>query len=179
MKKVISLVILCPVLMVGIALPATAGGNFGIGGGIYYNRMLGDIDKDDFDIDEDYFSYLLSLKYQLLDFVGVEALLDYYNGSGNVDYSLKPMATAVLGSFLNAGVGINKTYFKYKSKSKSPFKKDDWTDLSYHFKAGVQIPLGDLLWLNADVYYFLDELKDIEDFDKDYLTFGARVHFRF
>lgn len=165
----------CCVVAVILALafaagPATA--EFGIGGGVYYNRMLGSI--HDWDIDKDYISYLLSLKYQFLGFLGVEGMLDYYPGSGDIDYTLRPSATAVLGNIINAGVGVNWSYVNFKHGG-----KDGWSDLAYHFKLGVQIPVGPVLWLNADAFYFVDELKDIEDFNKDYITFGARAHYRF
>jgi len=176
MKKVMGSLILVGVLC-GISVsPLMAENNFGIGAGAYYNKMLGDLDRDNFRFDEDYVSYLFSLKYQFLGILAVEGILDYYPGSGDLDYTLKPMGTAVLGNFINVGVGINKSYVKYELEDEG--KKSGWSDLTYHFKLGLQIPLGDTLWINADAYYFLDELKDIEDFDKDYITFGARVHFR-
>jgi len=86
-------------------------------------------------------------------------------------------ATAVLGNFINAGVGVNSTYIKYKEVGGS--SKDKWTDMTYHFKAGIQFPILDIFWLNVDAYYFVDELKDIEDFNKDYISFGARLHYLF
>lgn len=176
MKKTMGSLGLIVLLFLAGAFPVWAENNFGIGGGVYYNKMLGDLDRDNFRFDEDYISYLFSMKYQFLGFLAVEGLLDYYPGSGDLDYTLKPMGTAVLGNFINVGVGINKSYVKYELEDEG--KKSGWSDLTYHFKLGLQIPLGDALWVNADVYYFLDELKDIEDFDKDYLTFGARIHFR-
>lgn len=177
--KNLGIVLGMAVLLAGILIPpASAGeGAFGLGGGVYYNKMLGSLDDDKWDIDDDYLSYVFSVKYQFGDWLGIEGMLDYYPGSKDIDYSLKPMATAVLGNFINAGVGINSTYIKYKEGAGS--SEDEWSDMSYHYKAGIQIPLMDVLWLNVDAYYFVDQLKDIEDFDKDYISFGARLHFLF
>lgn len=178
MKK-IGVVLGLAVLLTGaVTFPsAAAEGTFGLGGGIYYNKMLGTIEKDKWDIDDDYLSYVFSAKYQLGDWLGIEGLLDYYPGRKDIDYSFKPMATAVLGNFINAGVGINSTYIKYKKADGA--SKDEWADMTYHFKAGIQIPIIDIFWLNVDAYYFVDELKNIEDFDKDYISFGARLHYLF
>ncbi|MCX6348861.1 MAG: hypothetical protein NTV79_05090, partial [Candidatus Aureabacteria bacterium] len=55
----------------------------------------------------------------------------------------------------------------------------EWGELYYQFQAGLQIPLSSALWINADAYYFVQKFKEIEDFKLDYLTFGARLHFRF
>jgi hypothetical protein len=165
-------------MIAGISFSALAAeGTFGLGGGIYYNKMLGTLNKDNWDIDDDYFSYLLSLKYQYGEWFGIEGLLDYYPGRKDIDYSFKPMATAVLGNFINAGVGINSTYLKYKDASGAG--RDRWTDLSYHYKIGMQIPIAEIFWLNIDAYYFADQLRDMENFDKDYISFGARLHYLF
>ena len=178
MKKIGIVLGLVALLAGALISPALAGvGTFGLGGGVYYNKMLGTIEKDKWDIDDDYLSYVLSAKYQFGDWFGIEGLLDYYPGGKDIDYSIKPMATAVLGNFINAGVGINSTYIKYKEVGGS--SKDKWTDMTYHFKAGIQFPILDIFWLNVDAYYFVDELKDIEDFDKDYISFGARLHYLF
>lgn len=167
-------------LLFVLAAPAPAQVDFGIGAGVLYNKMLGSIDASGWKIDKDYFSYLLSLKMQFLGFLGLEGVLNYYPGKDDIDYTVTPMGTAtlnLLGDLINVGVGINSSYVKYDSPAAG--SGDKWSDLTYHFKAGVQIPLGGLLWINGDVYYFVDQFKNIEDFDKDYLTFGARIHLRF
>ncbi len=160
-------------------LPAAARAEWGIGGGIFYNRQLGNIkDSDDWNFNRDFVSYMVSLKYQAFPFLGFEGSLDYYNGSGTIDYTLRPMGTALatvplpILDLFNAGVGINSTYTRYNSSS-------DWSNISYHFKAGIQIPVAGLLWLQGDCYYFVDDLRDIEDFDSDLLVFGARAMLRF
>ncbi len=168
-------------LLLLAAVPA-ARAEFGIGGGIYYNRQLGDL-KNDKNFDKDFVSYVFSLKYQFADILGLEGNLDYYDGNDTIDYTLRPMGTAVLSiplpifDLFNAGVGINSTYTKYKEAGGG--STDKWSDLSYHFKAGVQLPIADILWICGDCYYFVDNLKDIEDFDSDLLTFGARALLRF
>ncbi len=178
MKKLGIVLGLVVLVMGGLTSAVLAAeGTFGLGGGVYYNKMLGTIEKDKWDIDDDYLSYVLSVKYQFGDWLGIEGLLDYYPGRKDIDYSLKPMATAVLGNFINAGVGINSTYIKYKEVGGAG--KDKWSDLSYHYKFGIQIPITDIFWLNVDAYYFVDELKNIQDFDKDYISFGARLHYLF
>ena len=181
MKKILLVIIGLSFVLGLVSVPAIA--EFGIGGGISYNRQLGDL-KDDKDWNKDYVSYVLSLKYQLADILGLEANLDYYPGSGNdvVDYTLRPMGTVVLSiplpifDLFNAGVGINSTYTNFKSGSGD---KDDWSDLSYHYKIGIQFPLTGLFWICGDCYYFVDDLKNIEDFDSDLITFGARALLRF
>jgi len=175
-------IILVGLLGAAFLLPAAARAELGIGGGIFYNRQLGDIRKDD-DFDKDFVSYMVTLKYQIADILGLEGSVDYYNGSGAIDYTLRPMGTAVLSiplpvlNLFNAGVGINSTYTKFKKNGGG--SSDDWSKLSYHFKAGIQLPIADLIWICGDCYYFVDELKDIEDFDSDLLTFGARAMLRF
>jgi hypothetical protein len=155
------------------AFPVQAANNVGLGGGVRYNVALQSLKNDDFKFDEDYLSYVLSLKYQFLPFLAVEATGDYYPGSGDVDYTFRPAASVILGDFINAGVGITKPYLK-------PQEGDgEWGDVYYQFQAGLQIPISDALWINADAYYFVQKFADIEDFDIDYLTFGARLHFRF
>lgn len=181
MKKSLPIVIGLTIFLGIISVPARA--EFGIGGGIAYNRQLGDL-KDDKNWDKDFVSYVFSLKYQFVNILGLEANLDYYPGNGNdvVDYTLRPMGTAVLSiplpilDLFNAGVGINSTYTKFEDDSGG---KDDWSDLSYHYKVGIQLPLTDLLWICGDCYYFVDDLKDVEDLDSDLLTFGARALLRF
>ncbi len=178
MKKIL----LIGILSAAFLLPTVARAELGIGGGIFYNRQLGDIRKDK-DFDKDFVSYMVSLKYQIAGILGLEGSIDYYNGSGTIDYTLRPMGTAVLSiplpvlNLFNAGVGINSTYTKYKEAGGG--STDDWSKLSYHFKAGIQLPIADLLWICGDCYYYVDELKDIEDFDSDLLTFGARAMLRF
>ncbi len=179
MKKAFLITILGAALL----LPAPAGAELGLGGGIFYNRQLGDIkDSDDWKFDKDFVSYMVTLKFQFANFLGLEGSVDYYNGGGDIDYTLRPMGTAVVSipipglDLFNAGVGINSTYTKYQTAGGS---RDDWSDLAYHFKAGIQIPIADLLWVCGDCYYFVDELKDVEDFDSDLLTFGARAMLRF
>jgi len=180
MKKIFVVMVLSAAFL----LPAPGRAEMGIGGGIFYNRQLGDIkDSDDWKFDKDFISYMVTLKYQVANVLGLEGSIDYYNGSGTIDYTLRPMGTAVLSiplpvlDLFNAGVGINSTYTKYKKDSGG--SADDWSDLSYHFKAGIQLPIADLLWICGDCYYFVDDLKDIEDFDSDLLTFGARAMLRF
>ena len=180
MKKILLVGILCAAFLI----PAAARAELGIGGGIFYNRQLGDIkDSDDWKFDKDFVSYMVSLKYQVGSILGLEGSVDYYNGSGTIDYTLRPMGTAVLSiplpvlDLFNAGVGINSTYTKYKEAGGG--STDDWSKLSYHFKVGIQLPIASLLWICGDCYYFVDELKDIEDFDSDLLTFGARAMLRF
>ncbi len=180
MKRIIGIAVIAAVLL----LPAVGRGEFGIGGGVFYNRQLGDIkDRDDWDFDKNFVSYMVTLKYQLANFLGLEGSVDYYNGSGTIDYTLRPMGTAVVSipipglDLFNGGVGINSTYTKYKEVGGG--STDDWSKLAYHFKAGIQIPIADLLWVCGDCYYFVDDLKDIEDFDSDLLTFGARAMLRF
>lgn len=180
MKKIL----LVGLLVAAFLLPAATRAELGIGGGIFYNRQLGDIkDSDDWKFNKDFVSYMVTLKYQVADFIGLEGSVDYYNGSGTIDYTLRPMGTAVVSiplpvfDLFNAGVGINSTYTRYKKTGGGA--TDDWSDLSYHFKAGIQIPIVDLLWICGDCYYFVDDLRDIEDFDSDLLTFGARAMLRF
>ncbi|MFH1037103.1 MAG: outer membrane beta-barrel protein [PVC group bacterium] len=179
MKKMMAAAV---VLLLVTVVPAVRA-EFGIGGGIYYNRQLGDLKNDKVrDFDKDFVSYVLSLKYQFASVLGLEGNLDYYNGSGTIDYTLRPMGTAVLSiplpvfDLFNAGVGINSTYTKFKEAGGT---KGEWSKLSYHFKAGVQLPVADILWICGDCYYFVDDLKDIEDFNSDLLTFGARALLRF
>ncbi|MDP8214534.1 MAG: outer membrane beta-barrel protein [Candidatus Euphemobacter frigidus] len=168
------------VILLAMTIPAMA--EFGIGGGVYYNRQLGDI-KHDKDFDKDFISYVISLKYQFADILGLEANFDYYNGNDELDYTFRPMGTAVLSiplpilDLFNAGVGINSTYTKYKKAGGG--SKSEWSKISYHFKAGIQIPIASILWICGDCYYFVDNLKDIEDFDSDLLTFGTRALIRF
>ena len=176
MAKILSIVLIVFTLSALAAAPLRA--ELGIGGGVFYNRQLGDI-KDDDGFDKDFISYMVSVKYELISLLAVEGSLDYYPGNDKaVDYTLRPMATGLVQlSFLNAGVGINSTYTKYDSPAGS--SKDKWSDMSYHFKAGIQLDFFDLLWICGDCYYFVDDLKDIEDFDSDLLTFGARAFIPF
>ena len=171
MKKILPVWAMISTLALFVIGPARA--ELGIGGGVYYNRQLGDI-KDDDGFEKDFISYMLSVKYEPISLLAVEGSLDYYPGKDAIDYTVRPMATGLLQlSFLNAGVGINSTYTKYESPSGGT--DDKWSDLSYHFKAGIQLDFFDLLWICGDCYYFVDELKDVEDFDSDLLTFGARA----
>jgi len=169
-------------LMLGVTFPAHAQVDFGLGAGVNYNRYLGDMKKEDFKISRDYFSYLVSARMEFLGFLGAEAIFDYYPGQDDIDYSMTPKATATLGligNIIQVGAGINKTYTKIKLSGGG--SEGEWSDLSYHLKAGVQIPLGDI-WLNADAYYFVDQFKYdkiVKDFDEDMITFGARVHYHF
>lgn len=178
MKRIVGIAVISAALL----LPAAVRAEFGIGGGVFYNRQLGDI-KDDDRFDKNFVSYMLTLKFQAANFLGLEGSIDYYNGSDAIDYTLRPMGTAVVSipipglDLFNAGVGINSTYTKYKKDGGG--STDDWSKLAYHFKAGIQIPIADLLWVCGDCYYFVDDLKDIEDFDSDLLTFGARAMLRF
>ncbi len=172
MRMVVA-VSLAAAVMLAVAFPARAANNFGLGGGARYNVALKSLKNDDFKFDEDYLSYVLSLKYQLLPFLAAEVTGDYYPGSGDVDYTFRPAASVLVGDFINAGVGITKPYLKPKEGG------GEWGDLYYQFQAGLQIPLGEALWVNADAYYYVQKFDDIEDFDLDYLTFGARLHFRF
>lgn len=171
--KVVMAVLAVAAVMLAFVCPAPAENNFGLGGGVRYNVALQSLKNDDFKFDEDYLSYVLSLKYQLLPFLAAEATGDYYPGSGDVDYTFRPSAAVILGDFINVGVGITKPYLKPKSGS------GEWGELYYQFQAGLQIPLSSALWINADAYYYVQKFKDIEDFKLDYLTFGARLHFRF
>ena len=175
--------IVVAVLGLALILPGLVRAELGIGGGIYDNRQLGDIKNDKVrDFDKDFLSYVLSVKYQFANVLGLEGNLDYYNGSGTIDYTLRPMGTAVVSiplpilDLFNAGMGINWTYTRFKKNGSTT---SEWSDMSYHFKAGIQFPIEDLLWICGDCYYFVDELKEIEDFDSDLLTFGARAMIRF
>ena len=175
-------ILLIGLLSVVCLLPTVARAELGIGGGIFYNRQLGKIRKEK-DFDKDFVSYMLSVKYQVIDMIGLEGSLDYYNGNGKIDYTLRPMGTAVLSiplpilDLFNVGVGINTTYTRYKKENGD--STSDWPKLGYHFKAGIQIPIANLIWICGDCYYFVDDLRDIEDFDSDLLTFGARAMIRF
>jgi len=171
--KVVIGVLAAAAVVLAFAGPVPAANNLGLGGGVRYNVALQSLKNDDFEFDEDYLSYVLSLKYQFLPFLAAEVTGDYYPGSGDVDYTFRPAASLLLGNFINAGVGITKPYLKPEDGD------GEWGDVYYQFQAGLQIPLGDALWINADAYYFTQKFKDIEDFDIDYLTFGARLHFRF
>lgn len=176
-------ILLIGLLSVACLLPTVARAELGIGGGVFYNRQLGKI-RNEKNFDKDFISYMLTMKYQLIDMIGLEASLDYYNGSGDIDYTLRPMGTAVLSiplpilDLFNVGVGINTTYTRYKKTGTDDWTTD-WSKLGYHFKAGIQIPIANLLWICGDCYYFVDDLRDIEDFDSDLLTFGARAMIRF
>ncbi|MCX6350145.1 MAG: hypothetical protein NTV79_11720, partial [Candidatus Aureabacteria bacterium] len=130
-------------LLCAVSLPARAENNFGVGGGVRYNVALQSLKNDDFKFDEDYLSYVLSMKYQFLSFLAAEVTGDYYPGSGDVDYTFRPSAAVLLGDFINVGVGITTPYLKPKSGS------GEWGELYYQFQAGLQIPLSSALWINA------------------------------
>ena len=184
MKKSLLVITGLALILGFVVTPVMA--EFGIGGGIYYNRQLGSI-KDDSKWNDNFVSYVLALKYQFVDFLGVEGNLNYYPGTGNdyIDYTFTPMGTVVLSiplpilDLINAGVGINSTYSSVSSTGKDLGAKDEWSDLAYHYKLGIQIPIASILWICGDCYYFVDNLKNIEDVKSDLLTFGARALFRF
>ncbi len=146
--------------------------NLGIGGGLRYNVGIGSF--SDIDFDRGYLSYLVSAKYQFPGLLAAEVTLDYYPGGKDVDYIIRPSAAVLLGDFINVGLGITSAYHKGGEDSRS-----GWGDLGYQLQAGLQLPLTSRLWLNADAYYFLQDLKEIKDFKSDYITLGARLHVRF
>ena len=156
-----------------LALPAAGwAGNFGLGGGVRYNVMLGSLSGAEFD--RNFLSYLLSAKYQMLNFLAVEATADYYPGNGDIDYIFRPTAAVILGNFINVGLGITSSYNNSK-----------WSDPWFQLQAGVQIPIASYLWINADAYYLVQKIndvnigKEIENFDSDSIILGTRFHIRF
>jgi len=163
-----------------LALPAAGwAGNFGLGGGVRYNVMLGSLSGAEFD--RNFLSYLFSAKYQMLNFLAVEATADYYPGSGDIDYIFRPTAAVILGNFINVGLGITTSYNKTGSGS-------EWSDPWFQLQAGVQIPIASYLWINADAYYLVQKINDVtidsivektKDFDSDSIIFGTRLHIRF
>jgi len=141
-----------------------------IGGGVLYQKTLGDI-KDNDEFDDDAINWIAS--YQLASDSPIKLEIDLeivpdFGGSDMTFYM--PQGYLLFGSRIYVGAGIGYGYLD-----------GEWTnDPFYAFRGGLDLPLGEKVHLDINANYrFMDfaVLDDIDSQDADAITFGAILRF--
>jgi hypothetical protein len=148
--------------------PNAHAAGFSLGAGLHYLRALGDIDTENLDLSKDSFGILGSVQHDggLLKLEGnVEYIFDVV-GTGHEAW--QPSAYALIGNLIYGGAGLG-----------SAFIDDDWSEMWYALRAGVNLPLGGL---GIDVYttyqfWSDDDLKQLTGDDLDSITFSGVLRF--
>jgi len=163
----IVLVLSCLVILTLAAAGAAQAGTHRLGGGLHFQRNLGDI--EDYGFDANSFSILGSYQYDggLLKLEGdVDYIFDY---AGTDEAMWEPSAWVLLGDMIYGGGGIGIGYINSEWQS-DPF---------YALRAGVDIKLSSF---DLDVFgtYRFQSDQDFEDLtgeDLDSVTFAALLRF--
>ena len=95
--------------------------------------------------------------------------------SGNVeaDYAITPQLNLLFKDrMLQGGVGILSTY-----TTGGP--QDDWTDLYWQFLVGLSFPVSAKLKLDVMAYYPFDSWGNLDQFEFEYIEYGAWIGYQF
>ena len=144
-----------------------------IGGGIHYWRTVKEI-KDDSSFDRYGVSYLCS--YQMaVGWIKLEADLEIYpkNFRGSDEVSLQPMAFAMVGGVIYAGLGVGAVYTDDDNLNSK------WSDPIMILRAGLDLPLLPILHLDVNANYQFTKWADWDRFDTDTITIGAQARLVF
>jgi hypothetical protein len=149
---------------------ATAEAQFSLGGGIHYNRNLGDITNDgQIDLSQNSVSLLASGAYDL-GLLKLDGQVEYiFDHVGTDEAMWQPSLWLLAGGLVYGGAGIGVGYTDGEWQS-DPF---------YALRAGVDLALGGV---DLDVYgsYRFQGSEDLESLtgeDLDSITFAAIVRF--
>ena len=152
---------------------SSSGGSHRLGGGVHYWTALKSLDND---VDKNGFSYLLSYQYVygwLKAEVDGELFPKNFRGSDKV--SVAPEAFLLLGGVIYAGPGVGIMY----TDDDALKDQDKWSDPYGLLKAGVDIPLFDLLHLDVHAIYQFTKWANWDQFDTDTITLGAQARIAF
>ena len=139
-----------------------------VGGGVNYLKTVGDI-KDDNDWDSDALSYVGSYQFKANRALKLAAEIEYVPDVGpNDDAVWQPQGYLLLGSSIYAGAGIGIGYID-----------GEWNDDPFYaLRAGLELPLGRILFLDINANYRfvkMSALEDLDSDDADQVTFGAAL----
>lgn len=153
---------------------SSSGGSHRLGGGVHYWKTLSDLEDNHNDIDDNGFSYLVSYQY-VYSWLKVEADVEIFpkNFRGSDKVSVAPEAFLMLGGIIYGGPGIGITYTDDQDLD------NKWSDPYGLLKAGVDIPLFDVLHLDIHCIYQFTKWADWNEFDTDTITLGAQARIAF
>ncbi|OVE75626.1 hypothetical protein BVX97_04180 [bacterium E08(2017)] len=157
-------------LVFSFGYEATAGdAGARIGAGAHYWAYMDDIDIDN--VDDDGFSYMLSLQYDTGTLLKFEANLEIYpEGLTGTDENVyAPQAYVLLGGFIYAGLGVGIGYYD-GNLADDPF---------YVLRGGLDLELLPRIHLDINANYHFTDIGAIDDaidnIDSDTLTIGGMV----
>lgn len=153
---------------------SSSGGSHRLGGGIHYWKTISNLKDNYKDIDDNGISYVASYQYVYGWVKGeVDAEIFPKNFRGSDKVSIAPEAFLLLGGVLYAGPGVGITYTDDQSLDKK------WSDPYGMLRAGVDIPLFDLLHIDIHANYQFTKWSDWDQFDTDTITLGAQARIAF
>ncbi len=164
-----SLLAMLALLLTTTAVAPAAEHRAGIG--LHYWTAIDDLVSDDFDIDEDGLTGILSYQYRpggLLSFeLDLEIFPDGFGGSD--DTTVSPIAFVLVGKGLYAGVGIG--------VSLSDDFGGSMSDPFYAARIGLELTLLPRIHLDLNINYRADAFSELEEVQSDALTLGAILRY--
>lgn len=160
-----------------LALPAlAAAGEHRLGFGYHYWTTLDDIEIDDLDeVDDNGQAAVVSYQYLPGGLIKFEVDVEYFDEGfgGSTDTAYTPQVFVLLGGNIYGGVGVGAT------KSDGFADGDDWSDLFYAARVGVEILLLPRIHLDINANYRTGAFDELDEAETDALTLGAAVRVSF
>jgi len=156
-------------------LAATAGSHR-LGFGYHYWKTLDDIDVSDLDeVDDNGYAGVVSYQYLPGGIARFEFDLEYYKDGfgGSTDTAYSPQAFILFGRVLYVGFGLGAT------KSDNLPSGDDWSDIWYAGRVGVEFLLLPRIHLDINANYRGNTFELPQDVESDTMTLGAALRFAF
>ena len=177
MTRIASLIAL--LLVAGLICPTVGmAARHSLGIGAHYFRSLEEIKAED-DFDEDGLGLNLSYRYRMARLLALQGELQFFpDGIFFAEDAYGFKGFLLLGNVIYAALGIGTNRVEWPNGDK------EWTDTEYLLRAGVELPIvPDVFTIDMNANYILADWRDIDDlddeFDEDYMSFGAAARFHF
>jgi hypothetical protein len=157
------------------AAPASAG-EHRLGLGANYWQSIDEL-ADDFDIEEDGIAFFGTYQYRPGGLLAFEVDLEHFDEGfgGGTEEAYSPQVYFLFGSGWYAGLGAGVLYHRSGGDS----SEDEFSDVFYAAKAGLNFPLVPKVYLDLGVNYRFDALEDLDEVESDVLFLGAALRFGF
>ncbi len=162
-----------------VAAPAAAG-EHRLGLGANYWQSIDEL-ADEFEIEEEGIAFFATYQYRPGGLVAFEFDLEHFDegfGVGRArvtEEAYSPQVYLLLGSGWYAGLGAGVIYHRSGGDS----SEDEFSDVFYAAKAGLNIQLVPRFYLDISVNYRFEALEDLEEAESDVVFLGAAVRFGF
>jgi len=154
-------------VVLGLAAVPASAAEHRLGLGAHYWQTLDELEDDNFDFEEEGFSWVGSYQYVPVGLFKLELDLEYFpDGFGGVEESAwSPQVYVVVGGSFYAAVGAGVVY--------SDAFKDTITDPFYAGRLGFEVAILPRTRLDIHGNYRFNDWNEIEQADTDTITLGA------